>query len=72
MGEHHHTHHHHKEDGASRFKHKSLAAIRKRKQMEKEGIRFLEDEFSPRHLIGKAIASQVEDFSLFKKLDGPK
>ena len=35
MGEHHHTHHHHKEDGASRFKHKSLAAIRKRKQMAK-------------------------------------
>lgn len=36
MGEHHHTHHHHKEDGASRFKHKSLAAIRKRKQMAKD------------------------------------
>ena len=35
MGEHHHTHHHHKEDGASRFKHKSLSAIRKRKQMAK-------------------------------------
>ena len=30
-----HHHHHHKEDGASRFKHKSLAAIKMRKQMAK-------------------------------------
>ncbi len=33
-GEHHH-HHHHKKDGASRFKQKSLAAIERRKLIEK-------------------------------------
>lgn len=31
----HHHHHHHKKDGASKFKQKSLAAIQRRKQIEK-------------------------------------
>ena len=31
----HHHHHHHKKDGASRFKQKSLAAIERRKLIEK-------------------------------------
>jgi len=33
--QHHHHHHHHKKDGASRFKQKSLAAIERRKLIEK-------------------------------------
>lgn len=31
----HHHHHHHKKDGSSRFKQKSLAAIQRRKLIEK-------------------------------------
>lgn len=31
----HHHHHHHKKDGASKFKQKSLAAIQRRKLIEK-------------------------------------
>ena len=34
MSEHHH-HHHHKKDGSSKFKQKSLAAIQRRKLIEK-------------------------------------
>ena len=33
--QHHHHHHHHKKDGATRFKQKSLAAIERRKLIEK-------------------------------------
>ena len=35
MSEHHHHTHHHKQDGASLFKQKSLAAIERRKLFEK-------------------------------------
>ena len=35
MSETHHHHHHHKKDGSSLFKQKSLAAIQRRKLMEK-------------------------------------